>query len=225
VPPQKIAKIITIATPFRGSLKSVEALLPGARNLFGVENKKSMRHASRTLPGLYQLLPSWSDAVVDSRSGDPLDIFDVSNWQKNLVETVAKKYSPDFFPKKLADTKKFLKVMGAQWPKTLAKKVYYAYGIGSDTWRQVKVNQKKDNFFMFNDPVLDDQGDGTVHSLSSIQSEISPRTRTYVDTKHPVKDLLAGQHANMPNHQELQDWVLGVLRVNPFAFETFESPY
>ena len=47
----KIAKMITIATPFKGSLKAVEALLPGARNLFGIENKKSMRHASRTLPG------------------------------------------------------------------------------------------------------------------------------------------------------------------------------
>ena len=34
---RKIAKIITIATPFRGSLKAVEALLPGARNLFGFE--------------------------------------------------------------------------------------------------------------------------------------------------------------------------------------------
>ena len=40
---QKIAKIITIAAPFKGSLKAVEALLPGARNLFGVENNKSMR--------------------------------------------------------------------------------------------------------------------------------------------------------------------------------------
>lgn len=225
VPSQKIAKIITIATPFRGSLKAVEALLPGARNLFGIENKKSMRHAARTLPGLYQLLPSWSDAVVDSRSGESLDIFNVSNWQRNLVDNLAEKYSPDFFPKKLEDTKKFLKVMGDQWPDKLVKKVYYAYGIGSDTWRQMKVDRKRDNFFMFNDPVLDDKGDGTVHTISSIQSDIPPHTRTYVDTKHAVRDLLAGQHANIPNHQGLQDWVLGLLRVNPFAAEAFESPF
>ena len=56
---RKIAKIITIATPFKGSLKAVEALLPGARNLFGTEHKKSMRHAARTMPGMYQLLPRW----------------------------------------------------------------------------------------------------------------------------------------------------------------------
>ena len=178
VPAQKIAKIITIATPFRGSLKAIEALLPGARNLFGIENKKSMRHAARTLPGLYQLLPSWSDAVVDSRSGEFLDIFDASNWQRNLVDNLAGKYSHDFFPKKLEDTKKFLKVMGDQWPDKLVKKVYYAYGIGSDTWRQMKVDRKRDNFFMFNDPVLDDKGDGTVHTISSIQSDIPPHTRT-----------------------------------------------
>jgi pimeloyl-ACP methyl ester carboxylesterase len=224
VPAQKIAKIITIATPFRGSLKAVEALLPGARNLFGVENKKSMRHAARTLPGIYQLLPTWPGALADSVSGGPLDPFDVSSWQKNLVDGLARKYSPDFFPKKLTDARAFSKVMGTPWPKKLLPRVYYAYGIESATWRQVKVNRKRDNFYMFSDAVSDDQGDGTVHSLSSIQTEVSGRNRTYIDRKYPVWDFLAGQHANMPNHPELKDWILGLLKINPHAKDAFESP-
>jgi len=68
IPPERIEKIITIATPYRGSLKAIEAILPGARNLFGAEHKKSMRHASRTLPGVYQLLPSWAGAWSFRRS-------------------------------------------------------------------------------------------------------------------------------------------------------------
>ncbi len=223
--PGKIAKIITIATPFRGSLKAVEALLPGARNLFGMEHKKSMRHAARTLPGIYQLLPSWPGAVVDSASGDPMDPFDVASWQKNLVLNLARTYSPEFFPKKLKDALAFSKVVSAPWPKNLQSKAYYAYGIGSETWRQVKVDRKRDNFFMFKDAVSDDKGDGTVHSLSSLQSEVRTGIRTRVDKRHPVRDVFVGQHANMPNHTELQDWILALLKVNAYPEAAFESPY
>lgn len=221
---RKVSKIITIATPYRGSLKAVEALIPGARNLFGIEHKKSMRHAARTMPGLYQLLPSWEGAIIDSGSGNSLSPFKAASWQKNLVTSLAKKYSPTFFPRKLSDAKAFSDVVNGPWPKTLAKKVYYAYGVGSDTWRQVKVDTRKDNLYLFNKAVEDDRGDGTVHSLSGIQKEIPKGNRTYVDHKHKVSDFLAGQHANMPNHSELQDWVLGVLRLNPYFSNSFKSP-
>jgi hypothetical protein len=225
VSPRKIARIITIATPFKGSLKAVEALLPGARNLFGTEHKKSMRHAARTMPGLYQLLPSWTDAVVDSVSGQPLSPFAVSSWQKSLVDSLARKYSPEFFPNKLADAQAFTRDVTRPWPATLVRKVYYAYGIDSKTWKQVKVDTGRENFYLFNDAIEDDQGDGTVHSLSSVQNEIPGGVRTYIDHKHAIIDLLPGQHANMPNHSGLQDWVLGVLRINPHASNTFESPF
>ena len=222
---RKIAKIITIATPYKGSLKAVEALLPGARNLFGIEHKKSMRHAARTMPGLYQLLPNWKGAVVDSRSGKSLSPFKVASWQKSLVTSLAKKYTPEFLPRKLSDAQAFSKVVSKPWPESLARKVYYAYGVNSNTWRQVKVDTREDNLYMFNKAVEDDKGDGTVHSLSGIQKEIPKGIRTYIDERHKVFDLLAGQHANMPNHSELQDWILGILRFNPYVSNAFESPY
>ena len=223
--PRKIAKIITIATPYKGSLKAVEALLPGARKLFGTEHKKSMRHAARTMPGLYQLLPSWKGAVVDSVSGDSLSPFKIASWQKSLVISLANKYSPEFFPQKLSDAQAFSRVVSRPWPATLARKVYYAYGVGSKTWEQVKVDTRNDNLYQFNKAVEDDRGDGTVPSLSGIQSEIPKGIRTHIDQRHAISDLLAGQHANMPNHSELQDWVLGILRFNPYVSNAFESPY
>lgn len=221
---RKIAKIITIATPFRGSLKAVEALLPGARNLFGFENKKSMRHAARTLPGVYQLLPTWDHAIVDSRSGQELQPFNVSSWQKNLVDNLSKRFSPHFLSDKLADARAFTRVINKPWPEQLVKKVYYAHGIGSDTWNQVAVDTRRGNFYLFKEADSDKHGDGTVHSLSSAQPEITGRKRVHLDKKHRFRDQLVGQHANMPNHSGLQDWILGVLRVNPYAEHSYESP-
>ena len=225
VPATKIAKIITIATPFRGSLKAVESILPGARNLFGMEHKKSMRHAARTLPGMYQLLPSWDKAVVDSRTGEHIDIFRPSSWQSNLRENLAEKYGPEFFAAKLADARTFTRGITRPWPEKLLRKTSYAYGIGSDTWRQVKVKTHEDNFFLFTDVEEDEQGDGTVHTLSSLQPEVTGRRRVHKDKKHPVRDIFAGQHANMPNHAKLQDWILGILKVNPYPDDAFESPF
>lgn len=225
VEPRKIAKIITIATPFKGSLKAVEALLPGARNLFGGQQKKSMRHAARTMPGVYQLLPSWNGAVVDLATRQPLSPFDVSSWQKSLVDSLAKKYGPDFFPRKLADAKAFVSVVARPWPSILVPKVYYAYGIGSATWKQVAVDRKRGNFYMFNKAISDDQGDGTVHAASGMQREIVGSTRVKIDDSHPVTDLVPGQHANLLNHAEIQDWILGILRVNPHAKSSFASLY
>ncbi len=138
----QISKIITIAAPYRGSLKAVEALLPGARSLFGVELKKSMRHAARTLPGMYQLLPSWDKCVIDKHSGEALDPFNVDSWQDSLVAELARRYSPTFFPSRLADARAFSRVVAAPWPVNLRKKVFYAYGIESKTWKQVSTSKR-----------------------------------------------------------------------------------
>lgn len=224
LPYRKIAKIITIATPHRGSLKAVEALLPGARNLFGVELRKSMRHSARTLPGIYQLLPSWNRAVV-TKAGEKCNIFKPECWQKSLVEEMKTRYGSDFFPGMLRNASAFSAVIRRPWPEPLRRKFYYAYGVGSDTWVQVSVDTDDDNFFDFKKAESNPLGDGTVHKDSSICREISShRSRTHIDERYTIRDALIGQHANMPNHDKLQDWVLGILKVNPFADHSFESP-
>ena len=224
---RKIANIITIATPFKGSLKAVEALLPGARNWFGVETMKSMRHASRTMPGIYQLLPNWDRAIVDEMRPDAapanMDPFDVKSWQTNLVENLANRFSADYFPSMLADARRFSDVVSKPWPVELQRKVYSAYGVGSKTWKQVRVDTRRENLYLFKEADEDDKGDGTVHSLSSRQPEIGG-SHDYEDPKHAFKDQMTGQHANMPNHSGLQDWVLRVLKLNVQPGDSFESP-
>lgn len=224
-----IDKIITIATPYRGSLKAVEALLPGARNLFGFENQKSMRHAARTMPGIYQLLPSWPDAVVRMSDHKPLHIFDPASWQESLVETLRRRFDgPRFFRRMLADARAFATVASRPWPQQLRRRVYIAYGIDTKTWWQVPVDTAQGNRFRF-DKVLVDSGDpnfpggdGTVHTVSSIKKEL---TAAHLQTdRKQFKDALAGHHANMPNHSGVQDWVLGFLGLNKYSDAAFESP-
>ncbi|MFQ5589747.1 MAG: lipase family alpha/beta hydrolase [Phycisphaerae bacterium] len=225
---RRIDKIITMATPFRGSLKAVEALLPGARNLFGAENKKSMRHAARTMPGIYQLLPTWPEAVVSKRDTAPLSVFDPATWQKNLVATLRKRFGGDgFFRKMLADAKAFTVTVGRPWPEPIRRKVYATYGIDTRTWWQVPVDTAADNFFRFDEMRYGggkagvQEGDGTVHVTSSYRDEL-PKTHLRPDVAE-FKDKLAGHHANMPNHAGVQDWVLGILGVNAYARAWFES--
>ena len=224
-----IDKIITIATPYRGSLKAVEAILPGARNLFGVETSKSMRHASRTMPGIYQLLPSWPKAVVDAKSGRELKIFSPDTWQKSLVSSLKAKYRPDFFKRMLTDAKAFTTSMKQPWPEELRRKVYTAYGVNTPTWWQVPVDTTKRNLFMFNEARTggklgsDTEGDGTVPVTSSVCSEIGKKNRLQ-DLTLRFRDILAGHHANMPNHRVVQDWLLGKLGLNEHHASSFESP-
>jgi pimeloyl-ACP methyl ester carboxylesterase len=222
VKPSRIDKIVTIATPYGGSLKAVEALLPGARNLFGMEHKKSMRHAARTLPGLYQLLPSWRHAIVNKKTGRHMSPFSVGSWQKSLVDTLAKTYGPTFFKDRLDDARDFAKVVAASWPQELRDRVYYAYGRGSKTWHQVQVDPDKGRFYLFDKAATDTKGDGTVHELSAQRPEIDA-SHLFLDRPRGPKDTLIGQHANMPNHARLQDWLLGILQLNIHHAHSFES--
>ncbi len=219
-----IDKIITIATPYGGSLKSVEALLPGARNLFGVEHRKSMRHAARTFPGVFQLLPAWQGALVQKKDGQPLDVFSAKSWQANLVESLEKgPFFKGYLEQRLADAADFAQASYAPWPASLRKRVYCAIGQGSETWSQVTVDTDKGNFFAFDSAATDEDGDGTVHLQSSARPELAS-SHIYTDTKRGLADRAIGQHANMPNHGQLQDWVLGLLRLNEYSDRAFDSP-
>ena len=225
---KRIERIVTIATPYGGSLKAVEAILPGARNLFGVENKKSMRHAARTMPGVYQLLPRWPEAVVRKDDGKPHSIFKPGNWQKSLVDAMSSRFGgPQFFQRMLADADAFTKASTAPWPKALSGRVCTVVGVQTDTWWQVPVDTTKDSFFGFDEARMDagdptlPGGDGTVHTISSLRPEVAKSRR--FDDLGELKDLVAGHHANMPNHGGVQDWILGKLKLNENAGAAFES--
>ena len=232
-----IDKVITIATPYRGSLKAVEALLPGARNLFGVENQKSMRHSARTMPGIYQLLPSWPEAVVSSETGRNLPIFKSENWQTSLVKALRKRFDKTFFPRMLADAKAFTTAVSQPWSEALRRRIFVVCGVETDTWWQVPVETTKGNRFRFDDAryerprIAGDKravgGDGTLHNVSSERPELpgkAPGKHCLWDKKRRIRDILGGHHANMPNHGRVQDWILSLLELNVHGDAAFESP-
>jgi len=81
-----VNKAVFIGVPHRGSLDAVDALVRGQSPAFG--GRKEMRKIARTFPSVYELLPTYEDALKSS-SGEALDVFAVESWQKNT--TVSKK--------------------------------------------------------------------------------------------------------------------------------------
>ncbi len=213
----KIDKIVTVATPYRGSLKAVEALLPGARNFFGLETNKAMRRASRTFPGVYQLLPSWEDAVVNKDTGKGVDIFNQEFWQENLVEKMKEKYGESFFQSMLDEARGFTKIVSEDYPPNIIDNFYCIYGSGSDTLKQVEVDLENENRFDFQNAAADGEGDGTVHKSSSYV-----KAHSHFEDKKHLLDVAGGQHAQMPNHGAVQDYIVSTFTECKFL-RSFES--
>lgn len=84
---ESVHKVVFMGTPHQGSLDAVDALIRGDGGFLG--GHKEMRRLVRTFPSIYELLPRYFDAVVDSHGGS-IDIFESHNWQSNIVNTAAK---------------------------------------------------------------------------------------------------------------------------------------
>lgn len=83
----KVGKVVTLATPFRGSFESVIKITTGTANL-GVSAPSSReREAARITPSLYCLLPDLPNAVT-SDPGIPNDLFDIKAWQPSIIDTI-----------------------------------------------------------------------------------------------------------------------------------------
>ena len=83
---------------------------------------------------------------------------------------------------------------------------------------QVAVNPSNDNRFDFKKAGKDKDGDGTVHGKSSRV----PAVKSYMDTRNKIGDLLGGQHAQMPTHDDVQDYIIKTLKDSPYlvAFQS-----
>ena len=82
--------MVSIASPFEGSVDAIEKVSTGMGTLTGSYPRDREREASRTIPAIYQLLPSYDGAVADE-PGQPNDIFDVQTWrvwQRSVLMTL-----------------------------------------------------------------------------------------------------------------------------------------
>lgn len=79
-------KVVSLGTPFKGSVDAVWKLAAGRASGW-MRGPASERTAARTIPAVYQLLPSYKGAVV---SDDPAlrDLFDVRAWQGSVASSL-----------------------------------------------------------------------------------------------------------------------------------------
>jgi len=83
-----VNKVVTLATPFRGSLEAVMKLATGNADL-GTETPGSReRETARLTPALYYLLPAFKNGItVDA--GVPESLYDPGAWQPTIAQSIA----------------------------------------------------------------------------------------------------------------------------------------
>lgn len=177
-----IGRIVFVAPPFRGACETTRILIAGEK--YGwLGNSEDFRKLARGFQSVYQLLPSYRDALVDINDGGQLDVFDQQCWQANVLK------APTFRPDFLAHAEAFVKagrarhggtsdapMLSERALRTHAEKVLIILSTGHQTLRQVQVdcaNGPNPNWFDFKAAKSDELGDGRVHLRSVAVRDIT----------------------------------------------------
>jgi pimeloyl-ACP methyl ester carboxylesterase len=83
-----VAKVVTLATPFRGSFEAVIKVATGTANLGSDPPSSREREAARLMPSLYHLLPTVKDGLEIVGTSLPTTLFDPGLWQPGVVNTI-----------------------------------------------------------------------------------------------------------------------------------------
>jgi pimeloyl-ACP methyl ester carboxylesterase len=94
----RIGRVVTIATPFRGSIEAPIKIVTGTADLGEAQPSNPRdRFAARLTPALYHLLPTFEGAL-DIAPSLPQSLFDVGAWQPSVVDSISDaihRYGPD----------------------------------------------------------------------------------------------------------------------------------
>ena len=84
----RVSKVVTLATPYKGSFEAVIKIATGTANL-GTDSPQSReREAARLTASLYHLLPDLRDAIEVDDPAFPKSFFDPGLWQRNVINSV-----------------------------------------------------------------------------------------------------------------------------------------
>jgi len=84
----QVGRVITIATPFRGSIEAPIKVVTGTADLGETQPPSPRdRFGARLTPALYHLLPDFTGAVQAAES-IPADLFKVDAWQPSVLESI-----------------------------------------------------------------------------------------------------------------------------------------
>jgi pimeloyl-ACP methyl ester carboxylesterase len=87
LPANRVAKVVTLATPFRGSLEAVVKMATGTANLGTSAPSSREREAARLTPALYHLLPSFAEGLTFA-PGLPTSLYDPGAWQPSTLASI-----------------------------------------------------------------------------------------------------------------------------------------
>lgn len=83
----QVGKVVTIGTPWHGSIEAIVKMATGMSLLTGSDPQEREREAARVTPALYQLFPHYPGATVDA-SGNEVDLYDPSNMQASIINSL-----------------------------------------------------------------------------------------------------------------------------------------
>jgi hypothetical protein len=170
-----VNKIIFVTPPFRGAPDAISALTLGQGLFF---NKDEIRKLARTLPALFELLPTYDYCSLDSENGQGIDLWNKENWQKNLVKEGVN-------PKKDNTIKKFITNLEnaknnlaelETWMDDLSDKekerILVLVKSDVETLTNIVIEKRPqdgnpDNYFDFKESFKSNEGDGVVPHASS----------------------------------------------------------
>lgn len=84
---KRVRRVVTLGTPFRGANAAIQKLSTGGGTLFGRDSKERERTMARVTPSVYQLLPSFKNAVMN-KDNTQADIFVPETFQPSIPDTI-----------------------------------------------------------------------------------------------------------------------------------------
>lgn len=179
-------KIITIGTPHRGAVRSLQQLVNGVERRLGPIGI-DLTQLARTLPAMYQLLPEY--AAIESNRG--------------LVKTIECTV-PELAAGMVADGMRFYDELNEE--RTIAYDLHPVVGFGQPTGTTARISGPSVEML---DAIEgeDEGGDATVPRLSATPKALAP--------DHPSVVPVAEQHGALQSNSAVLDVLHGVLTASP----------
>jgi Lecithin:cholesterol acyltransferase len=201
-----VGRVAFIATPHLGSLEAAVALISGETVLFG--GRKELRKLARTFPSVYELLPRFSNAVI--QAGAELDIFKETNWQTNTTSDDPDPNGYDVQQVHLDAANAVLANLPMPTDPAFgiaAENLLVVYGAKPDsTLRTVNVGPDPDKWYDFDSPVRDTGDDVVLVESARLTGVASVELQADdVSYFHPIERgmVSADMHAFLPALDEV----------------------
>jgi pimeloyl-ACP methyl ester carboxylesterase len=187
---RRVRRVVTMGSPFQGAIDAMQKLSIGLSLLTGPDPKAREREAARTIPSIYQLLPSYPEAIVFDPPSSTKSLFDVGTWQPSVLKTLAEFIrlrkatitAEELLRRYLATARSFIDAVNDLDPATALPEGAAGWlpivGVDSETFVRARIGLARGRpWFEFDRPVnrygADDEkereqtGDGTVPFLGA----------------------------------------------------------